>query len=301
MTLAAEVLSCMAGKTLATAESCTGGGIGAVLTAVPGASAVYKGGVISYWSDIKRSLLGVPEELLYRLGPVSAPVAEAMAEGARRALNTDVAVSVTGLAGPAGDEFGNPVGRVYVGYCDEKGAVSREFTFPGSREEVRNRAARAVLELILEQVGRCGMEKRILTPLGEIQVYIDGVRSEYEYAWNHCDVPSVKEKPLAGSYRIMVSKKDWQTVHCVVAPVDAEIPNDGASGERYLYSEFVKDNVVLTIGAGDDHEAFDTQRLRYGVGYVRKKPVETVMFGVAWATDHQGQFDIRTQLATDLY
>ena len=151
MTLAAEVLSCLAGKTLATAESCTGGGIGAYLTAVPGSSAVYKGGVISYWNEVKHCLLGLPEEMLARVGPVSAPVAEAMAEGARKALSADVAVSVTGLAGPAGDEFGNPVGRVYVGYCDKKGPVSREFTFTGDREAVREQAIRAALTLILEQ------------------------------------------------------------------------------------------------------------------------------------------------------
>ena len=68
-----------------------------------------------------------------------------------------------------------------------------------------------------------------------------------------------------------------------------------------MYSEFVKDNIVLTIGASDENPAFDTNRIQYGMEYVRKAPIDKVMFGVAWATDYEGQFDIRTQLATDLY
>ena len=149
MHLCCDVLNRLAGKTLATAESCTGGGIGAALTAVPGSSAVYKGGIISYTNWVKANLLGVPEELLETVGAVSAPVAEAMAVGARKALQADVAVSVTGLAGPGGDEFGNPVGRVYIGYADEKLSTSREFTFEGDREAVRQQAVEEALKLIL--------------------------------------------------------------------------------------------------------------------------------------------------------
>lgn len=151
MILCEKVLSTLAGKSLATAESCTGGGIGQALTAVSGASNVYKGGIISYCNQIKHDLLGVPEELLQTVGAVSAPVAEAMAQGARRALQADVAVSVTGLAGPAGDEFGNPVGTVFVGYCDEKHTLSRHFVFDGDREKVRQEAIEAALKLILEE------------------------------------------------------------------------------------------------------------------------------------------------------
>lgn len=139
------------GKTLATAESCTGGGIGQALTAVSGASAVYKGGVISYCNEIKHELLGVSAELLESKGAVSAPVAEAMALGARSALNADIAVSVTGLAGPGGDEFGNPVGTVFIGYSDEKVTVARHFLFSGNREEIRAQAVTQALQLILEQ------------------------------------------------------------------------------------------------------------------------------------------------------
>lgn len=151
MKLPSEVLACLQGRTLATAESCTGGMIGAMLTAVPGSSAVYKGGVVSYCNEIKHRLLDVPEELLKKCGPVSAPVAEAMAAGAARKLQADVSVSVTGLAGPGGDEFGKPVGRVYVGYWDADGAASREFTFCGDRDAVRRQAAEAALNFILEK------------------------------------------------------------------------------------------------------------------------------------------------------
>lgn len=146
------VLDALAGKTLATAESCTGGGIGQALTAVPGASSVYKGGIISYCNEVKHALLGVPEELLQSVGAVSAPVAQAMAQGARKVLDADVAVSVTGLAGPSGDEFGNPVGTVFVGYADGLHTVSRKFVFDGDRENVCQCAIEAALQLILEEI-----------------------------------------------------------------------------------------------------------------------------------------------------
>lgn len=150
MTAAYKVIHRLAGKTLATAESCTGGGIGAALTAVSGASAVYKGGIISYTNWVKHNLLKVDEGLLETVGAVSAPVAEAMAQGARMALEADIAVSVTGLAGPGGDEFGNPVGTVFIGYSDESRTLSRKFLFSGSREDVRAQAVEAALELVLE-------------------------------------------------------------------------------------------------------------------------------------------------------
>ena len=152
MKLCSDVLAALKGKTLATAESCTGGMIGAALTAVPGASKVYKGGIISYWSDVKQELLGVDPEDLKNLGPVSAQVAGSMADGARKALHTDYGISVTGLAGPDGDEFGKPVGTVFVGLSTRSKTVARQFRFYGDREDVRNQAARAALEFILEEV-----------------------------------------------------------------------------------------------------------------------------------------------------
>ena len=148
--LCCEVLAALKGKQLATAESCTGGGIGAALTAIPGSSKVYKGGIISYTNWVKHHLLNVDEALLEEVGAVSAPVAEAMARGARNALDADVAVSVTGLAGPGGDEFGNPVGTVFIGYCDEKTIFSKKYLFKGSREEICAAAAREALKLVLD-------------------------------------------------------------------------------------------------------------------------------------------------------
>lgn len=145
-----EVLETLAGKTLVTAESLTGGGIGAALTAIPGSSEVYKGGVISYTDWVKHNVLGVREEDLQKYGAVSEPVARQMAAGVRSLLKADVAVSVTGLAGPGGDEYGNPVGTVFIGYADEEHTQVRECHFQGDREEVRNQTIEAALNLILE-------------------------------------------------------------------------------------------------------------------------------------------------------
>ena len=148
--LSSDVIKVLQGKTLATAESCTGGGIGAVLTAVPGSSAVYKGGIISYTNEIKENLLGVPAAMLAQYGAVSAEVAKAMAEGARSALQADIAVSVTGLAGPGGDEFGNPVGTVYIGYADNFRTESIAFYFTGDRGEIRKQAIQTALKVVLD-------------------------------------------------------------------------------------------------------------------------------------------------------
>lgn len=149
--LSSDVIKALQAKTLATAESCTGGGIGAALTAVSGSSAVYKGGIISYTNEIKDKLLGVPAEMLEKYGAVSALVAQAMAVGARKALQADIAVSVTGLAGPGGDEYGNPVGTVFIGYADKTKSYAKEFHFAGNREDVRNQAIQAALQIILEE------------------------------------------------------------------------------------------------------------------------------------------------------
>ena len=148
--LSSDVLRALAGKTLATAESCTGGGIGAALTAVPGCSAVYKGGVISYTNEIKMRLLGVDGEVLEQYGAVSAQVAQAMAEGARNLLQSDIAVSVTGLAGPDGDERGNPVGMVCIGYADNERATATACFFDGDREQIRQQSIQTALCMILK-------------------------------------------------------------------------------------------------------------------------------------------------------
>ena len=113
------------GLTLATAESCTGGRVAERMTAMPGVSAVYRGGVVSYWSSVKADVLGVPPEILDAHGAVSEPCARAMAEGARRITGADIAVSVTGAAGPDPDERGVPVGIVYIGLATPKGTFCR--------------------------------------------------------------------------------------------------------------------------------------------------------------------------------
>ncbi len=148
--LCSKVLTALAGKTLVTAESITGGGIGAALTAVPGSSSVYKGGIISYCNEVKHKLLGVDAQLLEELGPVSGPVANAMAEGACRVLAADVSLSVTGLAGPGGDEYGNDAGTVFIGCHIGSETWVRECHFSGDREAVRQQTLEAALNLFLE-------------------------------------------------------------------------------------------------------------------------------------------------------
>ena len=150
MSLCCEVLERLSGKTLVTAESLTGGGIGAALTAVPGSSEVYKGGVISYTNWVKENVLRVPGEILETYGAVSAQTAQAMAWGVRELLKADVAVAVTGLAGPGGDEFGNPVGTVFIGYQDGERSQVTECHFTGTREEIRNQTIDRALKLVLE-------------------------------------------------------------------------------------------------------------------------------------------------------
>ena len=149
MSLCCDVIHTLRGKTLVTAESLTGGGIGAALTSVRGASAVYKGGIISYTNAVKHKVLGVPTDILDQYGAVSAPVAKAMAEGALKVLEADVAVSVTGLAGPTGDEYGNPVGTVFIGYSDSKTTIVKHCLFSGDRDSIRNQTIEAALQLVL--------------------------------------------------------------------------------------------------------------------------------------------------------
>ena len=121
--------------TFATAESCTGGRVAERITALPGASAVYRGGVVSYWSSVKADVLGVPGEILDTYGAVSEETARAMAEGARRITGADIAVSVTGVAGPDPDERGVPVGIVYIGLSTPDGTFCRPCDFGKRRRD----------------------------------------------------------------------------------------------------------------------------------------------------------------------
>jgi nicotinamide-nucleotide amidase len=136
------------GWTLATAESCTAGLVAARLTNVPGSSDVFVGGVVAYSDAVKRELLGVPAEVLARAGAVSPETAEAMASAARRALGTDVAVSVTGVAGPGGGSPEKPVGLVYLHAVTPEDSHGVELRLPGNRDAVRRRAAVSALHLL---------------------------------------------------------------------------------------------------------------------------------------------------------
>jgi competence/damage-inducible protein CinA-like protein len=136
------------GLRLATAESCTGGMVAARLTDVPGSSASFVGGVVAYADDVKRAELDVPAELLARYGAVSEEVAAAMAEGARRRLGADVAVSVTGVAGPDGGTREKPVGRVYIHAAGPDGSLARMLDLPGERQQIRVRATVTALHLL---------------------------------------------------------------------------------------------------------------------------------------------------------
>jgi competence/damage-inducible protein CinA-like protein len=136
------------GLRLATAESCTGGMVAARLTDVPGSSESFVGGIVAYADDIKRTELGVLEELLAEHGAVSAEVAAAMAEGARERLGADVAVAVTGVAGPGGGTPEKPVGLVHIHVAGPDGSLSRVLDLPGERGQIRLRATVTALHLL---------------------------------------------------------------------------------------------------------------------------------------------------------
>ena len=137
------------GLTFATAESCTGGRVAERITALPGASGVYRGGVVSYWTEVKAAVLGVPQEILDAYGPVSPETARAMAEGARRITGADLAVSVTGVAGPDPDERGVPVGIVYIGLATPEGTFCRKMdSGRRRRDRIQQTAANHAFDVI---------------------------------------------------------------------------------------------------------------------------------------------------------
>ncbi|HEY0464960.1 MAG TPA: nicotinamide-nucleotide amidohydrolase family protein, partial [Polyangiaceae bacterium] len=144
-------------QTLALAESCTGGLVSELLTAHSGASAVFRGGAVTYSNESKIALLGVPAVLLARFGAVSAEVARAMAEGARLAFNADLALSLTGIAGPTGGSQDKPVGLVHLAVASAAGISDRRLLFTGNRDQVRRRAAFAGLALV-RRVAQFGHE-----------------------------------------------------------------------------------------------------------------------------------------------
>lgn len=141
------------GAMLAVAESCTGGLLGERVSAVPGCSAWFRGGVVAYSDDAKRALLGVPEEVLRRHGAVSEPVARALAQAARERFGATFALSTTGIAGPAGGSDEKPVGTVFVGFASAEGSEARRFWFPFDRQRHRQITVQAALD---------GLRRRLL-------------------------------------------------------------------------------------------------------------------------------------------
>lgn len=139
------------GLTVSLAESCTGGLVAATITEVPGSSGYFRGGVVAYANEAKEALLDVPHSVLAAHGAVSAQVARTMAEHARARFGAALAVSVTGVAGPDGGSPSKPVGLVYVGLAADGGTDVHRFHFEGPRWEIREAAARAALEWLIER------------------------------------------------------------------------------------------------------------------------------------------------------
>ncbi len=138
-------------KTITTVESCTGGLVAAAITDVPGASAVFNQGFITYSNEAKQSAVSVPEKLLAEYGAVSAPVAEAMASGALAKTGADIAVSCTGIAGPDGGNALKPVGLVFIGVAAAgRPPASFQYNFSGNRSEIRAQTVAAALTRALE-------------------------------------------------------------------------------------------------------------------------------------------------------
>lgn len=142
------------GVTVGAAESCTGGLVCGAITSIPGSSAILLGGVVSYHPAVKETVLGVSRDIIDSptLGVVSAECASMMATGVRRVLGCDVSVSVTGIAGPGGEEPGKPVGTVWFGVADPSGVIEVLRHFEGSRDEVREQAVCCALSLLCEAI-----------------------------------------------------------------------------------------------------------------------------------------------------
>ncbi|MBD3425854.1 MAG: nicotinamide-nucleotide amidohydrolase family protein [Candidatus Omnitrophica bacterium] len=139
-------------RMLSVAESCTGGLLSSRITDIPGSSAYYLGGIIAYSNRVKISVLKVPESLIKTHGAVSRQVARAMARGARSLLNTDISAAITGIAGPGGARPGKPVGTAFMAVLSGDTERTRKIHCKGTREQVKQKFATAVLELISENI-----------------------------------------------------------------------------------------------------------------------------------------------------
>ena len=156
MSRAAALLDAYRGKSLkiATAESCTGGLVAALLTEISGSSAVVERGFVTYSNEAKTELIGVPADLIATHGAVSEPVARAMAEGALTHSRADVAVGITGVAGPTGGTAHKPVGLTFIGVAWEGGSQIKRVMYAGDRAAIRDRAAHGVLWLLHDKLAR---------------------------------------------------------------------------------------------------------------------------------------------------
>jgi len=142
--------------TLGLAESCTGGMVAAHITDIAGSSAYFEGAIVAYSNHVKEHVLGVPASTLERYGAVSAETVTAMARGARKLLNVDVALAITGIAGPSGGAPDRPVGLTYIGLASPRGELWRKYIWTGNRRQNREQSTRAALELLKEHLESSG-------------------------------------------------------------------------------------------------------------------------------------------------
>lgn len=139
----------------------------------------------------------------------------------------------------------------------------------------------------------------LTTPLGKILVYADGVCIDYTAVEYDFHRPPCQDRPVAGCYRIEIGAQGRKEIACVAEPVDPDIGNTGDSGQDYLNSEFIMGSTILTIGMEDENPAFESIRTERGLQYNLLQPVDRVVFGIAWATDYEGTYDVRTWYAAD--
>ena len=139
-------------KTLSLAESCTGGLVSSLFTDISGSSGFFLGAVVSYSNKVKEVQLGVPNKMIKKYGAVSRNVAGSMAKGVREAINSNISASITGIAGPTGGTIQKPVGLAYIGFNDGKVLRTKKVRYKGSRTEIKEKFANAVLQLILKNI-----------------------------------------------------------------------------------------------------------------------------------------------------
>ena len=145
------------------------------------------------------------------------------------------------------------------------------------------------------------MDRIISTPLGKIIVYVNDMPSAYDFSPYDCIAKAVLDDPISACYKISVSCTDVQTVRCIIELNGENISTNWDSDERYLGIDFIKGSTIVTIGAETDNSDFDTELIEGGIQYLLKSPSKVLYFSIAWATDHKDHFDIRTNLATDIF